>query len=295
LQKVATPASNDSFSVKIFSPSGYDRAFRTVERDNWNGKGVMAKRGVFHLAQKREEFTRPGVYIIYGNDLDTNTMHVYVGEGDPVLPRLQKHHKEKDFWTDLISFSATDNGLTKAHIKYLESRLVALAHVAKRCELGNETKPSLPTLSESDVAYADKFVENMLDCLTILNITFFHAAEVAPGVAKTTFEIKGKGAHAQGSQSQNGFTVVAGSTATKQLTNAFKAKPWGPNLRENLVKLGVLIDSGDVMTFTQDYEFDSPSAAAVIVYGNPMNGRTEWKTKSGKSLKEIQEAEVHSA
>jgi hypothetical protein len=290
-KKTSGGLSNDAFSVRIFSPSGFDRAFRIIERDNWNGKGVMSKRSVFHLSQKREEFARPGMYIIYGQNLDTDAVRIYVGEGDPVLPRLQSHYKNKDFWTDLISFSATDNGLTKAHIKYLEARLVNLAHAAKKCEIENDTKPSLPTLPEADVAYADRFIENILDCLSVLNIMYFHVPEVI-ATLRLAFEINGKGAHAVGYQSENGFTVGEGSTATKQLSNAFKARAWGPNLRQQLITSGVLKDNGDSMVFSQDYEFDSPTAAAVIVYGNPMNGRTEWKTSSGKTLKEVQEAEV---
>lgn len=285
-------AANDAFSVRIFAPAGFERAFRTIDRDNWSGKGVLCKRGVFHLAQKRDEFARPGTYIIYGRDLDTGSMRIYIGEGDPILPRLQDHHRKKDFWTDLIAFSATDNGLTKAHIKYLEARLINLAHDAKQCEVENDTRPSLSSLPEPEIAYAERFIENILDCLAALNITFFHVAESIRSSDKQMFQISGKGAKAQGFQSDNGFTVIAGSTATKQLSNAFNARPWRPNLRKRLVDLGVLEDAGEAMRFTQDYEFDSPSAAAVVVYGNPMNGREEWKTSDGRTLKQIQEMEV---
>lgn len=283
---------NDAFSVRIFSPAGFQRAFRTIERDNWSGKGVMCKRSVFHLAQQRAEFSSPGVYVVYGRDLETSAMRIYVGEGDPVLPRLQEHHRKKDFWTDLISFSATDKGLTKAHIKYLEARLVNLAHAAKRSEVENDTKPSLPSSPEAEIAYADKFIENILDCLTVLNVTFFHVAEGSHVTDKVMFELAGKGAVARGFQSDNGFTVTAGSTATKTLSNAFKARPWGTNLRKQLVDSGVLEDVGTTMRFTQNYELDSPSAAAVVVYGNPMNGRDVWKTSEGRTLKQVQESEI---
>ena len=142
-------ARSDAFSVKIFSPAGFERAFRTVKLDNWNGEGVMSKRSIFVASQKRREFSRPGVYIIYGQNEPGEMTRVYIGEGDPVLPRLQEHHKKKDFWTDLISFSASDKGLTKAHIKYLEAKLVNLAFNAKTCTLENDVKPSLPTLDRT--------------------------------------------------------------------------------------------------------------------------------------------------
>ena len=40
----------------------------------------------------------------------------------------------------------------------------------------------------------------------------------------------------------------------------------------------------------QDYVFASPSAAAGVVQGRSANGRVDWKTKDGKTLKDLQEA-----
>jgi hypothetical protein len=208
------------------------------------------------------------------------------------LPRLQKHYRKKEFWTDLVSFSAADKGLTKAHIQYIESQLVRLATEAKRCKMDNANTPALPSLPEADIAYVQRFVENILDCLAVLNLTFFAIPSSKRGNGAETFQLSGKGAVAQGYPSETGFVVLEGSTATKQLSNAFLARPWAPNLRQQLIDKKVVEDSGEAMRFTQDYEFDSPSAAAVIVYGNPMNGRTEWKTTDGRTLKEIQEQAV---
>ena len=44
-------------------------------------------------------------------------------------------------------------------------------------------------------------------------------------------------------------------------------------------------------TFTQNWQFSSPSLAADIVLGYSANGRTAWKNEKGISLKEI-ESEV---
>ncbi len=38
----------------------------------------------------------------------------------------------------------------------------------------------------------------------------------------------------------------------------------------------------------EDYLFSSPSTAAAVVMGRNANGLKEWKTKEGKSLKEIE-------
>jgi hypothetical protein len=83
-------------------------------------------------------------------------MRIYVVEGNRVLPRLQEHHKRKEFWTELIASSATDNGLNRAHVKYWASRLVSVARAAKQCEVENDVRPALPSLPEAEVAYAER-------------------------------------------------------------------------------------------------------------------------------------------
>ena len=49
---------------------------------------------------------------------------------------------------------------------------------------------------------------------------------------------------------------------------------------------------GDRYVFTQDYLFASPSTAAGVVLGRSANGRIEWQTKDGKTLKAVQELEA---
>lgn len=50
-----------------------------------------------------------------------------------------------------------------------------------------------------------------------------------------------------------------------------------------------MIDNGIVVdgVFTQDYVFDSPSAAAVIVGGRSANGRREWTTLDGRQYGKV--------
>jgi Domain of unknown function (DUF4357) len=281
---------NDGFSIRIFAPAGYDQGLQIVEKDNWIGKAVTCRRSTFLDAQKRPEFQRPGVYIVYGlNDTD-GSEKVYIGEGDPALPRLQSHYKTKDFWTDLICFTAAEDSLTKSHIQYLESRLVQLAHRAKRVELENGNIPSASTLSEAEVAYAERFLENMLGCLALLRITFFLESSGKKDAPLQEFVLKVRGANAFGYETAEGFVVNAGSSGPKTVTNAF-TKP-SAAFRQRLLGNGVLIEDGENIRFAQDYLFDSPSAAASIIGGNPYNGRIEWKTNDGSTLKSIQEARL---
>jgi hypothetical protein len=55
-----------------------------------------------------------------------------------------------------------------------------------------------------------------------------------------------------------------------------------------------LIADRDKFRFTQDYTFNSPSMASDVVLGRSSNGRVDWKDATGKTLKELQEAQAKS-
>ena len=62
---------------------------------------------------------------------------VYVGEGDSVLARLTGHDTDesKDFWTKAVFVISKDQNLTKAHGRYLESRLIEMASSGKHYDV----------------------------------------------------------------------------------------------------------------------------------------------------------------
>ena len=152
-------SNSSGFSVRIFIPSGEPEALRIVEKSNWIGQGLVFPRALFAEARKRSELKRTGVYVLWGQGESGQLPRVYVGEGDPVLPRLDQHAKQKDFWTHAAVFTSKDQNLNKAHIQYLEARLVMLAAEAKRAELDNANVPQLPAMSEADVADAEELTD----------------------------------------------------------------------------------------------------------------------------------------
>ena len=115
------------FSVRIFIPGGEPDGLRIVEKSNWTGQGLVFPRAQFAEARQRPELKRTGVYILWGPGETGQLPRAYVGEGDAVLPRLDQHAKSKDFWTHAAVFASKDQNLNKAHVQYLEARLVAHA------------------------------------------------------------------------------------------------------------------------------------------------------------------------
>ena len=222
---------------------------------------------------------------------------LYVGEGDPILPRLQDHQAKKDFWTRAIGFTTTTAGqLNKAHVQFLESRLIALARAAKRMPLDNANQPAEPRLSEADRADMEVFLGHMLGMLPVLGVHAFEQAPSAPAAkASPVLTCKGKGVQATGYEASQGFVVRAGSQAVLDTVPSMALHVRGMyDLRQELIGNGVLAMQGALYLFTQDYSFSSPSTAAAVVLGRSANGRIEWKAADGRTLKELQEAEAHS-
>lgn len=274
------------YSIKIFLPGGDPDGLRTIEKSNWSGSGLVVPRSLFGEAKERRELARTGVYVLVGPPEESGLSRLYIGEGDPIRPRLEQHAVKKDFWTSCIAFTSKDENLNKAHVQYLEARLIALATQAKRCVLDNGNVPQLPSLSEADAADAEGFLAEMMLCFPVLGIGVFSAGGPEQKAGAELF-LKARGVEAQGMETPQGFVVFSSSRVAKAEVPSCHA--YLKEMRAALIDNGVLKPSGDGYAFTQDYVFASPSTAAGVVLGRSSNGRVEWRTKDGKTLKAIQD------
>lgn len=230
---------------------------------------------------------------------------LYIGEADELRSRIDSQAKGKDFWTEAVSFTSKDANLNKAHVRYLEARLIGLAGHAKRSELENGTAPPLPHLSEADQADVEAYLEQVLVILPVLGVVAFEIpTEPATGVqgekqsshaampAETGSEqlfLHGKGGvDAVGADRPEGFVVFAGATA--RLTAVPSIHSFLEQKRQSLLSQGLLVNDGERLRLTQHYVFDSPSTAAGVLLARSANGRIEWKDGKGRTLKEIQQA-----
>lgn len=282
------------FTLRIFVADGDPDGLRIVDRINWSGKALIFPRALFPQVRSRDEFKQTGVYLLLGPNENGDGETIYIGEGDPVRPRLEDHYSKKDFWTRAVFFVAGQ--LNKAHVQYLEAQLVKLAGEAKRMALENGNKPSVPTLSESDRADMNVFLHNILGILPVLGI---HAFEHSPSMKGQNNTIlltcQGKGVKSSGYDTPQGFIIRAGSfTVADEAPSLRKNFPNISRLREELVKNGVLAAEENKLKFSQDYTFNSPSLASTVVLGRPSNGRLDWKDSGGRTLKEIQQAQAKS-
>jgi len=225
-------------------------------------------RALLPQVKARPELAQTGVYLLLGPRPIGEGDMLYVGEGDPIRPRLESHYAQKDFWTRAIGFTTTTAGqLNKAHVQFL---------------------------SEADRADMEVFLGHMLGMLPVLGVHAFEQAPKASAAkAGPVLTCKGKGVQATGYEASQGFVVRAGSQAVADTAPSMAQHVRGFfDLRQELISNGVLAMQGALYQFTQDYTFSAPSTAAAVVLGRSANGRVEWKAADGRTLKEIQEAEA---
>ena len=138
----------------------------------------------------------------------------------------------------------------------------------------------------------DEFVEDIVFLLIVLGYTIIRSASHEATHHSPQLVIARDGLTASGRETDEGFIVYKDSQARhKTVPSVGKS---GIQMRSILLDKGVMIldPASNQYLFAQDYVFSSPSLAAGVILGRSSNGRVEWKTKQGKTLKEIQEAQT---
>lgn len=274
-------------TIKIFLIDGDSNGRMSCELSNWTGKAYKIPRIKIKECSDRIDLVNTGVYLLFGKDDEGNDL-VYIGESESVLDRLKNHVERKEFWNEAIVFISKDDNLNKAHVKYLENRLHDIAVTARRYKIENSLIPTQSSISESDRAEMEEFIEYVKILVNTLGHKVFDEKRELKIIEKQDFfSIKAvRGAEGQGEQTSDGFLVFKGSKAALEPTNSYSTSLI--KMRQKLIDSGVLIDKIDCLEFAEDYIFSSPSTAAAIVMGRNANGLLEWKMENGKTLKDFE-------
>ncbi|MEM9405156.1 MAG: GIY-YIG nuclease family protein [Acidobacteriota bacterium] len=287
-------------SINLFLVEGSPTGLVTAGIGQWTGQATVVPKAKVAKFSKRDEAQRPGVYVLVGPDPSREDRErVYVGEGELVLDRLKLHVREKDFWTRACVFTSSDGRLTKAHVKYLESRLIQVAEERGRAAMENGKASTLPALPEADRSDMDHFVERVLVLLPVLGFDFSRPrAEVLAAEADSThptftYALPSKGATARAREVDGEFIVLKGSTASAKPANSWDTYQ---DLHKEMLADGVLVqdpDNADLYTFSRDYTFKSPSAAGSIVAASNVSGPAVWCVEgSAQPYRDWQDAKI---
>ena len=280
--------------ITIFLATGLPKGVREVKIDQWSGKAVCGPRNALvDIIAFPEIGQNACIYFLIGSPDEGGLLDVYVGEADGFKDRIKNHDYSKDWWQDVVVFVSQDKSLTKTGIQYLESICVERLKKSGRCNLKNGNKPSIPTIPREDICGLEIFYENLSTIMPLLGYDIF--------ISNKTFEPKedstenpmfickkGKNIIARACLLADGkMKVIKSSTASIEETISFQTHPY-KKLKDELIKMKRLVKERDVLLFTDDYVFDSSSAACDVILGRSASGPLEWKIKDKKlSLKDF--------
>ena len=253
-------------SIRVFLADATVTGIRYAELVNWTGQAVACPRNRLGELNAWPEASKPGVYFLFEARLGDSKPLAYIGESENVADRLTTHDRLKEFWNEVVIFTSKDENLTKAHVKFLESNLAALAKGADRYNLENGNTPPESSLPRADRDAMAEFTNNIRMVLGTLgypilepllrasSITAEQSAQQAATQRKQkqdidlTFRVNNLVAH--GALTDEGFVLRKGSHASR--TNTESAALRVVKLKEQLQSDGRLVAEGDHLVLTED-------------------------------------------
>lgn len=270
-------------TIQFFLPYGEPRGIRIADITTRIVQAVLVPRSKLADAATRDELKNVGVYFLFGEPEDAAKPVVYVGEAEECYRRIVQQNAQKDFWHTAVAIVSKTGSFTKTHVKFLEWYCIKQAKQVGRFKLDNGNDGGEPFVTEPMRA-------DMLDAFGTMNVLtsalgfpLFEAQQKS--TRADVFVLTRSDCDARGQLVDDGFTVFARSIARKEVVRS--AGRWVKATREELLARGVLVDEGYQLVFTEDHTFKTPSGAAKVILGRSVNGWTEWRSKSGRTLDEL--------
>lgn len=263
---------------------------------NWTGQAIKIPRNLFPTAREFNELKRPGIYFLFGRDEENpEDKLVYIGEVNSLSGRIVQHLRDSDkfFAETIICFSSKDENLTVSHTKYLEQKTISRLGNSNEYRMINRKGGSLFNLPRMVQDEMYTYFDNMRILLLTLGYNLLNIDNKAVPIGGSSFEslkLEIGGFKAFAKATSNGIEVLKGSDMNGKETPSLSGSY--SNLRKVLKERSVVVDKNGKFQFASDFEFPSASAAAAIILGYSINGRTAWKNKHGKTIRDIEEEKI---
>ena len=293
-------------SINLFLMDGDASGRMKCTFANWTGVAYKIPRTELDKCKERDDLKQSGVYFLFGTSDETGKGVVYIGQagarknGEGILNRLMEHKRnpEKDYWTEVIVFTTSNNSFGPTEISYLENRFCNLAIAANRYDVKNSNDPTLGNITEEKESEMEEFIDYAKVIMGTLGYKLFepisksqmkkteNTVTVSYDSARLHLErtIKNVGkVEASGIQTAEGFVVLKSSHISLVDDDTI------PTVIKERRKKAPVDEQG---VLQEDMLFTSPSYAAMFVIGKSANGLTSWKTESGQSLKALESTET---
>ncbi|NMA85518.1 MAG: GIY-YIG nuclease family protein [Epulopiscium sp.] len=288
-------------SINLFLMDGTPNGRIKCTLANWTGIAYKIPRTELDKCKGRDDLSQSGVYFLFGTSDQTDENMVYIGQagvrknGEGILCRLTEHKRnpDKDYWTEAVVFTTSNNSFGPTEISYLENRFCGLAIEANRYMVKNGNDPTSGNITEEKESELEEFIDYAKIIMGTLGHKLFEPLTDKPKLAtivesseedlllfmKRNSRKSGHLIEASCKQTNEGFVVLKGSRIETIDSDSIP-----PRIKERRQK--AKIDTNGILQ--EDILFRSPSYAAAFVIGGHVNGLLEWKTQEGISLKEIE-------
>lgn len=287
-------------SINLFLMDGTANGRIKCTLANWTGVAYKIPRTELDKCKERNDLKQSGVYFLFGISDQTGDSVAYVGQagarknGEGILYRLHEHKRnvDKDYWTEAVVFTTSNNSFGPTEISYLENRFCRLAVEANRYDIKNGNDPTPGNITEEKESELEEFIDYVKIVMGTLGHKIF---EPLLSISTTTVNepvnvnkehmlyLKTAKADAKGRRTNEGFVVLKGSTVSMNSTKSCPdtihhlRKKYNERINHNIL--------------TEDTLFKSPSAAAGFVTYASANGLIMWMTEDNRTLKDVENNE----
>lgn len=162
-------------TIQVFLMDGDAQGRIKTTISNFTGMAYKIPRDKLSSAKEITQLAHSGIYFLFGQDC------VYVGQagyrqrGNAILERLLEHDKspDKNFWTEAIAFTKSDNTMGPTELNYLENKFYKMILSANRYEIKNGNIPSPGNITEEKQSEMDEFSSYVELILGVLGYKVF--------------------------------------------------------------------------------------------------------------------------
>ena len=273
---------------------------------NWTGLVYKIPRPYLEKCKDRQDLKQSGVYFLFGKN-DDGDDEVYIGQagirknGEGVLFRVAEHLKDENYFSDAVMLTTQNNSFGPTEISYLENKFTNMAIDVDRYNVRNGNDPNPGNVTEEKESELEDFIEYSKMVLGVLGYKIF--VPIVKKEIKEEISINNSDndlllylsrksrksnriIEARCKRTNEGFVVLKNSMIEEIDSNSIPKSI--KELRKECKKNGEIVDG----RLSKNYLFNSPSYAAAFVLGMQTNGRTDWKTSNGITLKDLEENEM---
>mgnify|MGYP001620186459 CR=1 FL=1 len=264
--------------IQIYFPQKDNVSLKEIRVVGWDMYLIVANRAhIEHI----EEVEQEAIYFLIGED-EKSEQSVYIGKTTKIKSRLKQHNVdiEKVFWNTAYIF------VNCKEITIIENKAITGAKQAKLFNVHNSTKGEDFRANSIAENIADTYFSYINKIFEILNIEIFKSKTDLNTSGVIELYLIGDKYDARAYFTDDQKVVVrGGSKIRRDSTNAFTG--WAKKTKSDFISDGLLVEQGNFYILQKDTEFKSPSSAASLIVGSPVNGWDYWKDDKKNTLNDI--------